>query len=235
MSNNAIIAQDVSAARDGQTVLRGVSLDCSARRIGVIGANGSGKSTLARVLMGLDKPTQGRVRVNGVDVYADRKGALATVGMIFQNPDHQIIFPTCGEELAFGLTQMGVAKSDARARAAAFLQTHNRADWVDRSTHALSQGQRHYLCLMAVLIMQPSVLIFDEPYAGLDMATSLQLHRALDGLEQQVVMITHDLDVLAGFDHVIWMDAGQITAQGAPDDILAQYRLEMSARGQQNA
>lgn len=215
----------------GETqVINGISATMSERRIGVIGANGSGKSTLARLITGLIEPNDGSIRVNGADMFKDRKAALDTIGIIFQNPDHQIIFPTCAEEVAFGLTQKGANSKEADVQARAVLASFDRADWADRLAHQLSQGQRHYLCLMAVLAMEPKIIVLDEPYAGLDMPTSLKLHRQLETLDQQVIMITHDPKVLAGFDRVIWMDHGRIHADGVPADVLTAYEREMQAR-----
>ena len=101
---------------DGRDVLRGLSLETDARRVAVLGRNGSGKTTLARVMAGLQPPSGGRVRIAGVDVARDRRAALGTVGILFQNPDHQIIFPTVSEEISFGLTQMGLAKAQVAQR-----------------------------------------------------------------------------------------------------------------------
>lgn len=226
----AIKIDQVSLGFDGVRAVDDITLNLSERRIGIIGANGSGKSTLARLMAGLIAPDQGGVWVNDVDVFKDRKGALNTIGIIFQNPDHQIIFPTCTEEIAFGLTQQGLARSAADAQARAILTAHHRADWADKLAHQLSQGQRHYLCLMSILAMRPQVIILDEPYAGLDLPTSMHLHATLAGLDQQVVMITHDPRVLVDYDRIIWMDQGRVMGDGVPDGILSQYITTMEAR-----
>jgi biotin transport system ATP-binding protein len=211
-------------------VIDQISLDIPEHRVGIIGTNGSGKSTLARLVCGLIAPDKGSIRVHGVDVYKDRKAALETIGIIFQNPDHQIIFPTCAEEISFGLTQQGLSRVQATKKALETLKKYDRTDWADRLAHQLSQGQRHYLCLMSILAMKPKVIILDEPYAGLDLPTSIQLHRTLDGLEQQLIMITHDPRVLAEFDRVLWMDNGRIVADGAAEQILKEYTDEMQRR-----
>jgi len=211
-------------------VIDALSATICEHRVGIIGANGSGKSTLARLITGLIEPSAGTIGVNGADIFKDRKAALDTIGIIFQNPDHQIIFPTCAEEIAFGLTQKGVSGKEADVQARAILASFDRADWADRLAHQLSQGQRHYLCLMAVLAMEPKIIVLDEPYAGLDMPTSLKLHRQLEALDQQLIMITHDPKVLAGFDRVIWMDQGAIHGDGAPADVLKAYEHEMQER-----
>jgi biotin transport system ATP-binding protein len=226
----AISLDQVSVRFGDLCVIDDISIGIADDRIGLIGANGSGKSTMARLIAGLIEPDAGSVKVNGVDVYSDRKGALDTVGIIFQNPDHQIIFPTCAEEIAFGLTQKGMKRKEADAHARAVLAEHGRGDWADRLAHQLSQGQRHYLCLMAVLAMCPDVIVLDEPYAGLDLVTSMRLQRTLAGLDQQVVMITHDTDLLADFDRVVWMDQGRVVANDRPDQVIPKFLDDMKAR-----
>lgn len=226
-----VIFKEVEYTPQGNHVLGPVSVEMSEQRIGIVGRNGSGKSSFARLLAGLIKPDVGHVTVAGVDVAKDRKAALTTIGIIFQNPDHQIIFPTVGEEMAFGLHQMGMPRERATEKAALTLSYHGRAHWFDRSTHELSQGQRHFVCLMSVLAMEPKTIVLDEPYAGLDIPTSMQLHRWLDGLDQQIILITHDPDALAGFDRVLWLEGGHIAGDGAANLVLANFKAEMARLG----
>ena len=227
-----IILDDIALSIEGRAVLAALSLTLSERRIGLIGRNGSGKTSLLRLIAGLQAPDQGRVTVGGVDMARDRAGAIRRLGILFQNPDHQIIFPTVEEEIAFGLRQLGAGRDEAVAKARAVLQAHGRADWAARSTHALSQGQRHYLCLMAVLAMGPEVILLDEPFTGLDLPTSIGLRRALDALDQQLVMVTHDPSLLAGYDRVLWLDDGRLQADGPADAVLAAYTEAMTARAE---
>lgn len=222
--------EHVSLSIEGRAVIGPISLSLSERRIGVVGVNGAGKSSFMRLMAGLVKPDAGRVLLDGADVYADRKAALRGIGVIFQNPDHQILFPTVIEEMAFGLQQMGADKASAQDQARAVLRDHGRDTWAERNCYTLSGGQRHFLCLMAVLAMAPSMIVFDEPYAGLDIPTSAQLHRAIEALDQQVVMITHDPRLLDGFDRVIWLDAGNIAQDGPPADVLPVFEREMARR-----
>ena len=114
---------------DGKPVLCDISLATAARRIGIVGRNGSGKTTLARVMAGLVTPDRGKVEIAGVEVAQDRKAALGTVGILFQNPDHQIIFPTVEEEIAFGLTQMGQSKGEAADATRQILERLGKAHW----------------------------------------------------------------------------------------------------------
>ncbi len=222
---------NVSLSRGGRRILGPVTFILAEQRIGVVGQNGSGKSTFARLLAGLLKPDTGAVQMAGVDVWQDRKAAVNQIGVIFQNPDHQIIFPTVREEIAFGLQQQGLSKPAAAEAGLDVLHKHGRADWADRNCHTLSQGQRHYLCLMAVLAMEPALIVLDEPYAGLDIPTSMQLHQALDGLDQTLVLITHDLTVLEGFDRVIWLQDGKVERDGPAAGVLEDYKSAMRGVG----
>lgn len=217
----------ISLAQDGRPVLDGITLSLSEPRIGIIGRNGSGKSSLLRVIAGLQSPDAGQARVDGVDVLRDRTAAVRTLGVVFQNPDHQIIFPTVEEEIAFGLTQLAESHDAARDRARALLDRHGLAHWAARPTHALSQGQRQYLCLLSVVAMEPAVILLDEPFAALDLLTRTQLFRSLFDLAPRLVMVTHDTANLTAFDRVLWLDEGRVRADGPPAMVIAQFTTEM--------
>ncbi|WP_417607656.1 energy-coupling factor ABC transporter ATP-binding protein [Primorskyibacter flagellatus] len=222
-----ITLEGVSYSRDGREVIAKTLLDISDARIGLVGRNGSGKTTLARLLAGLVRPDSGRVLINGVDVARDRRAAIRTVGILFQNPDHQIIFPTVEEELAFGLRQLGRSKDAARDGAAAMLARFGKTHWQGRAVATLSQGQRHLVCLMSVLAMEPALIILDEPFTGLDIPTTRQMHRYLAQVGPSVLHITHDPAALAGYDRVIWMDNGAIRESGPAARTLAHYETAM--------
>lgn len=219
----------------GKVILSELSLSLTEPRIGIIGRNGSGKTTLLRVMAGLIAPTTGLVRVDGLDPARDRKAVLARLGILFQNPDHQILFPTVGEELAFGLVQMGQSQATARAAVRTMLACEGRSHWEAAATHTLSQGQRHYLCLMAVLLMAPGTILLDEPFAGLDLPTQARLARRLAGLDQQVIVISHDPAAVAACDRVIWLEAGRVRADGVASQVLAGFGAEMARLGVQDA
>nr|WP_281503076.1 ABC transporter ATP-binding protein [Ancylobacter crimeensis] len=208
----------------------GISLDLTERRIGLIGDNGSGKSSLIRLLNGLLSPDAGRVEVHGIDA-AKEPGALPRkVGFIFQNPDHQIIFPTVIEEIAFSLEQAGRTRREAAAEASGALARHGRAHWADRPVHALSEGEKQLLCIIAVLVMEPAVLVLDEPFSSLDLPTRLGLERLIARLPQQVVLIAHELDAFSAYDRVVWLKAGRIAMDGAPEAVIAAYRRHGAER-----
>lgn len=216
----------------GRPVLAGITLQSSARRIGVVGRNGSGKSTLARLLAGLIAPTSGQVRIGGHDVFRDRRAALETVGILFQNPEHQIIFPRVAEEIAFGLRQQGLDKAQAAARVEAVLRSFDKPHWKDAPISALSQGQKHLVCMMAVLAMRPQLLILDEPYAGLDIPTRRQLARYLHRAGTRLLHISHEPSDLETCDELFWLDRGRIVAQGAPALLLPDFTAEMIRLGE---
>ena len=226
----AIYLKDVIFEFETHRVIDQITLNVSEQRIGIVGVNGSGKSTLARLISGLIAPISGSIRINDIDIYKDRKAALKTVGIIFQNPDHQIIFPTCVEEISFGLMQQGMTRIEAEERSNEILLQFDRLKWSDQLAHNLSQGQRHFLCLIAVLAMKPDVIILDEPYAGLDLPTSLQLRHELNKLSQQIVMITHNKDILVDFDRILWIDNGKIIKDGSFKNVMPDFEEEMQRR-----
>ncbi len=227
-----ILLEDIALTRADRPVLAPLTLTLTERRIGIVGRNGSGKSSLLRLIAGLQAPDRGRASIDGTDMLADRAGAIRRLGILFQNPDHQIIFPTVEEEIAFGIRQLGGPRAEAREKARTVLATHGRESWAERQTQTLSQGQRHYLCLMAVLAMDPAVILLDEPFSGLDIPTTMQLHRALDGLSQQIVLVTHDPAQIAGFDRVLWLEEGRIEADGPADTVLPAFTARMQALGE---
>ncbi|MEO8245278.1 MAG: energy-coupling factor ABC transporter ATP-binding protein [bacterium] len=229
----ALTLTHASYAASGTPILQALTLTLSEPRIGIIGQNGSGKTTLLRLLAGLIAPTQGTVRLGPHDPAINRIVALAQIGILFQNPDHQILFPTVEEELAFGLTQQN-HPNPAQA-VAQLLAQENRTHWAKAATHTLSQGQRHYLCLLSILLMNPQTLLLDEPFAGLDLPTQARLKRRLDALPQQIITITHDPDAVTNADRIIWLDQGRLRADGAPADILPAFTAEMARIGEQDA
>lgn len=230
-----IVLTDVNFSIGQVDIIDNVSFHCDHQRIGIVGRNGSGKSTLARLLCGLVAPTSGTLRVADIDVANDRHSAIRTVGMLFQNPDHQIIFPTVEEELIFGLRQLGQSQVDAQLASMAMLEKFECAEWASRSVSTLSQGQRHLVCLMAVLLMKPRVVVLDEPYAGLDIPTTMQLKKHLQAIDAAIVHISHDPDMLQGYDHVLWMDNGKIEAEGVPETTLQAFSERMQQLGNGHA
>ncbi len=221
---SSILLDHVTLTRGGRVVLDDVSLALGERRIGLIGTNGSGKSSLVRLFNGLLTPDTGRVTVHGIDAAAAPAELPRKVGFIFQNPDHQIIFPTVAEEIAFSLEQAGRPRREAREGAVPALARFGRAGWAERPVHALSEGEKQFLCIIAVLVMEPAVIVFDEPFASLDLPTRRRLEALIATLPQQVVLVAHELDAFAGYDRVVWLHEGRVRGDGPPDATLAAYR-----------
>lgn len=212
----------------GKDILAPLDLHLSEQRIGIIGRNGSGKTTFLRLLGGLIAAQSGGVLIGGHDPFKDRKAALRKIGIMFQNPDRQILFPLIEEELAFGLTQLGLSKAEAKDRVQKSLSRDGLSHWIGQSTQALSQGQRQYLCLLAILMMEPETILLDEPFAALDLPTRLQLSRRLAALPQRLIFITHEPATVYNADRLLWIDSGNLIADGKPADILPRFEAEMT-------
>ena len=225
----------ISVTLAGKPVLTDITATLAEARIGIIGRNGSGKTTLLRLIAGLIAPTSGTLRLGDVDPFTDRKATLGALGILFQNPDHQILFPTVAQEIAFGLRQQGHSDHDARRLADEALAHHGRSHWANAATHTLSQGQRHYLCLMAVLAMAPATILLDEPFAGLDLPTQSRLKRTFDALPQRLVTITHDPANLADYDRILWLEDGHLHMDAAPATVLPAFRAAMETLGAADA
>ena len=210
-----------------ERVLENVSLSIREKRVGFIGRNGSGKTTLLRILAGLQELNKGKVLIDGTEVAKKRKEAIKKVGIIFQNPDHQIIFPTVGEELRFGLTQLGLKKNEADLKVIACLKKYGKVDWFERSISTLSQGQKHLVCLLSVLLMKPRVLLLDEPFTGIDIPTQLKLEHYLSSLKQTIIHVSHMPETFADYQRLIWMDEGVVQADGTPKTVIKKYRTAM--------
>ena len=233
-TSQGITLTQAAVTLGGKPILSNLTLTLTEPRIGIIGRNGSGKTTLLRLIAGLIPPTTGTVTIDGLNP-TDRKAILPRLGILFQNPDHQILFPTVAEELAFGLRQQGQTQAQADQAVNALLSQESRGHWAKAATHTLSQGQRHYLCLLAILLMQPQTILLDEPFAGLDLPTQARLSRRLAALPQRLITISHDPAAVAGCDRVIWLEHGQIRADGPPAAVLASFTAAMAELGERDA
>lgn len=233
--DDGLTLRDAGFSVAGREILTGIDLHLTEQRIGIIGRNGSGKSTLLRLMAGLITPSTGSVHIGALDPVKDRKAVLRLLGILFQNPDHQIIFPTVGEELAFGLRQLGLDKHAAAEEARRILKAHGRLHWEAEPVTALSQGQRHFLCLLSVLAMKPRTILLDEPFAGLDLPTQARLNRSLSALPQRLITITHDPAALTGYDRVIWLEAGRVRSDGSVEAVVAEFCAEMERLGDADA
>ncbi len=214
---------DVRVEGAARPRLDGVSLTASERRIGVIGANGSGKSSFLRLLNGLVLPTSGTVRVFGHDTCRETASVRRKVGFLFQNPDNQIVMPTVGEDIAFGLKRLKLTADETRERVRLSLERHALAGFEDRLVHELSGGERQLVALAGILVLEPSLLVLDEPTTLLDRRNRRRLMAEVEAAERPVVLATHDLDLLEGFDRVLVFEAGRLVADGPPASSIAAY------------
>ncbi|MCZ4520631.1 ABC transporter ATP-binding protein [Rhodococcus ruber] len=221
---SSIKFENISHSFGERQVLHGIDLEFDERRIGIIGSNGSGKSTLARMINGLIKPDSGRVTVDGVD--AAKKGAQVRkkVGFVFTDPDSQIVMPTVAEDLAFSLRRSGLSKKEVADRVDEILVRFRLDQHRDHPAHLLSGGQKQLLAIGAVLIRRPEVVVADEPTTLLDLRNGRVVAQALDSMDQQVVVVTHQLALLDSFERVIVIDDGRVAFDGAPDAAVPAYR-----------
>jgi biotin transport system ATP-binding protein len=207
-----------------RVVLRDVDLRLVERRVGVIGANGSGKSTFARLLNGLVLPTEGRVRVDGLDTRSDGKAVRRRVGFCFTDPDAQIVMPTVAEDIGFGLRRRGLDRREVEQRVEAALAAYGLAGHRAHPAHLLSGGQTQLLALASVLVTEPEVVVMDEPTTLLDLANTRRIADVVASLPQQVVLVTHQLDLVTDFDRVLVFDDGAVVFDGLPADAVTHYR-----------
>jgi len=213
-----------------RVVLEGIDLTVTERRVGVVGANGSGKSTFARLLNGLVLPSAGRVLVDGLDTRTQVRAVRRRVGFVFQDPDAQIVHPTVAEDVAYGLENQGVPPEERAVRVAEVLARHGLAGHADHPAHLLSGGQKQLLAIAGVLVMQPARIVFDEPTTLLDLVNARRIAELIAGLEQAVVVVTHQLDLLDGFDRVLVVDRGRVVEDADPRAAVAAYRTLMADR-----
>jgi cobalt/nickel transport system ATP-binding protein len=217
--------------------LDGLSMSIPAgTRIGLLGANGSGKSTLLRILDGLYFPASGQVRFLGEPLTESRfgndefaHGFRRRVGMVFQNPDVQLFNATVFDEVAFGPLQLRWTAADVRARVMDALERFRLVDLKDRVPQRLSGGEKKRVALASVLVMDPEVLLLDEPTDALDPRSQSQLIDLLMGWadgSKSVITATHHLGILEEIaDRCFVLDHGRLVADRAPADLLEDHEL----------
>lgn len=199
----------------------------------VLGANGAGKSTLFLHLNGILKPDHGEVLFHEKPISYGKKGLRelrSKVGIVFQNPDDQLFSASVYQDISFGAVNMGLPKEEVHRRVEQIMEQIGITDLKERPTHSLSFGQKKRVSFAGIMVMQPEVIILDEPTAGLDpVGVSELMHLLQDVCREQhttVLLSTHDIDVVPIYaDHVFVMDGGKLLAQGLPKEIFAQPEL----------
>src|SRR5512141_590104 len=212
---------------DGLAALRGVSFEmCEGEKIALVGPNGAGKSTLMLHLNGI-LSGDGEVTVGGSRLTRDNLPAIrAMVGLVFQNPDDQLFSPTVFEDVAFGPLHMGLPEDEVRARVDVALEAVRMSSYKDRLSHHLSVGEKKRIAIATVLSMNPSILVLDEPSAGLDPRARRTLINLLRELPITMLVSTHDIKLVEElFPRTIVMDEGVIVADGKTKEILADAKL----------
>jgi energy-coupling factor transport system ATP-binding protein len=212
--------------------LSGIDVSINAGEfVAVIGRNGSGKSTLAKHLNAILLPDEGRVLINGMDT---RDEALLwlirqSAGMVFQNPDNQIVATVVEEDVAFGPENLGVPTPDIHTRVDESLRQVDMLEYRGHAPHLLSGGQKQRVAIAGILAMRPDMIVLDEATAMLDpvgreevMGTLIRLNRE-EGMT--VIIITHHMDEAVRADRVLVLDEGRIVLQGTPTEVFAQYEI----------
>ena len=222
----SIALAQVTLVRGRTVVLHDVSLTLDTQRIGLIGDNGAGKSSLFRLICGLDQPQSGQVHITHIDSDA----AAPLVGMMFQNSDEQIIFPTVEEELALSLRYLCLSRADTLAQVRSWLAARGLVEWAPRAIGSLSQGQRQHVCWLALLIGGHQTLLLDEPFSSLDLPGQALLRQEIASAPQQIIVSTHVLEHVRHFERVIWLDKGRVRADGSGEAVCAQYEADVAAR-----
>lgn len=214
---------NVSHQFGDRTVLRDIDLMIGERRVAIIGGNGSGKSTFARLLNALLVPTRGTVVVDGLDTRHHAKAVRRKVGFVFQDPDAQIVMPLVEEDIAFGLKNMRLPRDEIAHKVDAVLARYGLAHLRHQHTHSLSGGEKQLLALSSVLVMEPEYLVFDEPTTLLDLRNKRMMVHLIQDLRQPAVVVSHDLDMLSGFDRVLVFHDGKVLADGPPPQTIPLY------------
>ena len=217
---------------DEMESLCGVSLEIEKGSfVAVLGHNGSGKSTLAKHLNAILLPTEGKVLINGIDT-ADEDRLLdirRTVGMVFQNPDNQIVANVVEDDVAFAPENLGVAPAEIRERVDKALRQVDMYEFKMHAPHLLSGGQKQCVAIAGVIAMEPEVIVLDEPTAMLDPKGRREVIETVTKLCREkgitVVLITHHMSECTGADRVIVMSNGHIAADGSPESVFSQVEL----------
>ena len=216
--------------------IKGVSLEIEEGSFtAIIGQNGSGKSTLAKNLNGLLLPSKGAVYVSGMDTRDEDKiwDIRQTAGMVFQNPDNQLVSAIVEDDVAFGPENIGIDPVEIRARVDEALDAVKMGKYKRKAPHLLSGGQKQRIAIAGVVAIRPRCIIFDEPTAMLDPRGRKDIMEIIEKLHREgvtVILITHFMDEAVKADRVVIMNKGEILLDGTPEHVFSQDELIRSAR-----
>ncbi len=197
----------------------------------LLASNGSGKTTLIKILVGLLQPQEGKVKINGSDIRKIARTELyQAVGLVLQNPNDQLFAATVEEDVAYGPRNLGLAEDEVQLRVTESLESVMAADLRSRAIHHLSFGEQKRVCMAGVLAMRPSILILDEPTAGLDPAGEALMMRLLNRLNREhgitIILATHSVDLLPLFaDRIYVLRRGKVLKQGPADEIFHDHEM----------
>ncbi len=199
--------------------------------VAILGHNGSGKSTLAKLFNGLNLPSKGEVLIDGLDT-KDENNSLEIrnkVGLVFQNPDNQIVSTIVEEDVAFGPENLGLERKEIRKRVDESLEAVGMTEYMHHEPHRLSGGQKQRVAIAGILAMQPECVVFDEPTAMLDPRGRKDVMNIITKLNKEmnktVILITHYMDEAAKADRVVVIDSGKIISDGTPQNVFNQVEL----------
>lgn len=217
---------------DEQETLHGIDLEIEEGSfVAVLGHNGSGKSTLAKLMNAILLPSSGKVYVDGIDTAEEERllDIRRTVGMVFQNPDNQIVANVVEDDVAFAPENLGVPSEEIRRRVDEALKTVGMYEYRLHAPHLLSGGQKQRVAIAGVLAMQPRCVVLDEPTAMLDPVGRREVVATVTRLCREkgmtVVLITHHMSECVGADRLIVMSEGAIVADGSPREVFSQVEL----------
>jgi cobalt/nickel transport system ATP-binding protein len=200
-------------------------------RVAVLGANGAGKSTLFKHLNGILRPLSGEVLVKGEIVTKKNvRACRETVGIVFQDPDDQVLAPSVEEDIAFGPINMGLSRNEVEKRVKEALEMVGLTGFEERAPHHLSGGQKKLVAIAGILAMRPEVIVLDEPTAGLDPLSSARVLELIMKMNRELgitlLLSTHDVDVVPYFaERVFVLHHGRLEADGSPDEIFSDPEL----------
>ncbi len=222
-------AEDEETAGQSLPALEGINFSVNKGEfVTVLGHNGSGKSTLAKLCNAIYEPTSGTVTVKGIVADTEEKAdeIRRIVGMVFQNPDNQIVATIVEDDVAFGPENLGIEPSEIRRRVDDALKAVNMYELRHREPHKLSGGQKQRVAIAGVLAMQTECIVLDEPTAMLDPMGREEVMKAIHRLNKEmgitIVLITHFMDEAVQADRVVVMDGGKIVMQGTPKEVFSQ-------------